>query len=79
MLNTILLAIRLLSNDPETQSAIECSAVWTTDGDGWQACADGLRTWTCEMNGLCLVDGERPTMRVMLVPDPVWAGEQEWI
>lgn len=65
---------------PTTADEI-CAEYWEQGGDGYMACARGLEAWRCERQGWC--DAEetapyQPAATVMPLPDPVWAGQQEW-
>lgn len=61
---------------PTTADEI-CAEYWESGGDGHAACAVGLETWRCERQGWC---GDEPSPSdAMALPDPVWAGQQEWL
>ena len=56
-----------------------CSIDWEPDGDAWWSCVVGLESWRCEVQGWCTpAAGYSSTLDVMPLPDPAWAGTQDW-
>lgn len=79
MMHAILLALHLVTAaDPRTVATTECALVWETDSDGYHSCVDGLRAWAVEAHDRADAAWV-PTLADVRWPDPVWAGEREWV
>lgn len=85
MLTTLLklkFAALLLATPPHegpTTADEICAQYWESGSDGHAACAVGLETWRCERQGWCDPCESAPYEACdTVLPDPVWAGQQDW-
>lgn len=75
-LQSLILAIRLVSIDSTTTAENACNDRWDEDTDGWHECFCALETWRCEAQGWCSEPGGEPDLLGIGLPTTHVAGCQ---